>query len=93
MLKCIHTSWWLAGGKIVVAPINLYALSRVENESTFNLFEKAYSRKIASSVIQEREIESLRILVDWLIESGIDIEALDGFYYSYKMTRQSRVKK
>jgi len=85
MLKCIHTSWWLAGGKIVVAPINLYALSRVENESTFNLFEKAYSRKIASSVIQEREIESLRILVDWLIESGIDIEALDGFYYSYKI--------
>ena len=73
MLKCIHTTRWFAGGKIVVAPINLYALSRVENESTFNLFEKAYSRKIASSVIQEREIESLRILVDWLIESGIDI--------------------
>ena len=85
MLKCIYTSWWFAGGKIVVAPINLYALSRVEDEATFNLFEKAYSRKIASSVIQEREIESLRILVDWLIESGIDIEALDGFYYSYKI--------
>ena len=69
----------------MIAPINLYALSRIETESTFNLFEKVYSRKSVSSVIQEREIESLRIFVGLLIESGIDIEALDGFYYSYKI--------
>ena len=70
---------------IMLKTVNLYALSRVTNEEYFNQFEKAYSRKTKISSLQSHEINSLNSFVDWMIECGVQMHQLDGFYFSFKI--------
>lgn len=67
--------------------INLYTITRITDEKAFAkmLFhemqvDEDYKEKIKC---REREIQSLRILTDTLIENGVKIENLDGFYYGF----------
>lgn len=70
-------------------PINLYMLSRIQDEDLFKmyLYHETYKSNINDNKIQirDREIQSLRILVDILMGNGIDIEGLDNFYYNFEI--------
>ena len=64
-------------------PINLYTLTRIRNMPDFTAFEKHLSRRKYKLQEREREIESLNILIDMLLEEGASSFSLDSFYYSY----------
>ena len=64
-------------------PINLYTLTRIRNTPDFTAFEKHLSRRKYKLQEREREIESLNILIDMLLEEGASSFSLDSFYYSY----------
>ena len=51
-------------------PINLYTLTRIRNMPDFTAFEKHLSRRKYKLQEREREIESLNILIDMLLEEG-----------------------
>ena len=70
--------------------INLYALSRVPSGDCFNQFEKAYSQRQVKALTQDHEISSLHHFVDWLMEEGVEIYQLDGFYFSFKIPQISK---
>ncbi len=66
-------------------PVNLYALSRITDETAFHRVEKHASGSDECKHTQTHEILSLRLLVDGLLENGISINQLDGFYFGYKI--------
>lgn len=66
-------------------PINIYLQSRIYAEVPFNRVECRSSGKSEISRIKTHEINSLRILVDKMRESGISLEMLNGFFYGYKI--------
>ena len=63
--------------------VNLFTLTRTSNISDFTSFEKHLSRRKYKLQEREREIESLNVLVDMLLDEGADLFCLDSFYYSY----------
>lgn len=63
--------------------VNLFTLTRTRNISDFTSFEKHLSRRKYKLQEREREIESLNVLVDMLLDEGADLFCLDSFYYSY----------
>ena len=66
-------------------PINLYLISRIHDEEPFNIVNRHQSQKADKSKIQFHEIESLRIFVDSLIQQGISVVELDGFFYGFSI--------
>ena len=72
-----------AGGHFETRPVNIYALSRIHEEDSFNIVEKHSSQKSELPRTKIHEIESLRLLVDALIEAGVSISECDGFFYSF----------
>ena len=66
-------------------PVNLFLISRITDESTYQRVERHASGKDESKRTQIREIISLRQLVDSLLRYGISIEELDGFFLSYQI--------
>lgn len=64
-------------------PVNLYAISRIRDEESFNRVEIHQSQRTEKSRIQNHEMESLRRLVDQLILLGLTVEELDGFFFSF----------
>ena len=64
-------------------PINLYSLSRIHDGHLFNVIETHQSRSSCKSTFQYHEIESLRLLVDNLIKSNLNVNDLDGFFYGF----------
>lgn len=66
-------------------PVNLYVLSRITNETTYNRVEKHFSGKNEKKRTQLHEILSLRKLVDSLLDYKITIDTLDGFFIGYSI--------
>ncbi|MBR0575925.1 DUF2075 domain-containing protein [Proteiniclasticum sp. BAD-10] len=66
-------------------PINIYTITRVQDENSFNVVEKHESSKKSSSITQCHEISSLRILVDEFKKTGFTITDFDGFFFSYSI--------
>lgn len=66
-------------------PVNLYILSRINNEASYRRVEMHASGKDEAKRTQIHEIISLRQLVDALLGYGITIDALDGFFLSYQI--------
>ena len=68
----------------MTGPVNIYALSRIKDEEAFNLVKRHRSRDNDKRYTQYHEIESLRFLVDALIERGVSVSELDAFFFGYK---------
>lgn len=66
-------------------PVNIYAISRIRDEHTFNVVDMHHSGKDRLPRSQYHEIESLRLLADELIHSDITLDALDGFFWGFKI--------
>ncbi|MDO4543238.1 MAG: DUF2075 domain-containing protein [Clostridia bacterium] len=67
-------------------PINLYIISRMREEASFNRVERHASGKGASSKTKVHEIESLKRLTDKLVcEHGLEATELDGFFLGYNI--------
>lgn len=66
-------------------PVNLYLLSRINNEVAYRRVEKHSSGKEEEKRTQIHEINSLREIVDALLDYGISINTLDGFFLSYQI--------
>lgn len=66
-------------------PINIYLQSRINEELPFNRVEKHSSGKIELCRIHEHEIKSLKYTVDALMNMGLSLEMLDGFFYGYRI--------
>lgn len=65
-------------------PINLFLQTRIEDKQCFDIMAK-HSLGIAESETRIHEIKSLRLFIDKLLENGVQIEALDGFFMGYKI--------
>lgn len=68
-------------------PLNIYLLSRVNDETPFSRLDRHESRKLSRKVTKRHEILSLRQLVDGLVDCGISMSALDGFLFGYTIPR------
>ena len=80
-------------------PLNIYALSRIREESPFNIVEKHHTQKPGTRRTQTHEMGSLRRLVDALLDVQADSAAkqrtagasvlavadMDGFFFSYQI--------
>ena len=64
-------------------PINIYSLSRIHKEETFNIVANHRSGDVNNHSVQYHEIESLRLLAEELIKYGLSLSELDGFFYSF----------
>lgn len=64
-------------------PLNLYSISRIHDETLFNIVETHQSQKDANPRTQYHEIESLRFLTDNLVAKGLTLEELDGFFFGF----------
>ena len=74
-------------GNHMTRPVNIYTLSRIREEYAFNIIKRHQSHKANGAVTRYHEIESLRFLVNALIESGVQVGELDGFYFGYHIPR------
>ncbi len=70
---------------MMTKPVNLYILSRINNEVSYRHVEKHASGKDEDKRTQMHEICSLRQLVDALLNFGISISSLDGFFLNYQI--------
>lgn len=66
-------------------PINIYSISRIHTETSFNIVEKHHSQKESVQRTQYHEIESLRIFVNELFKNGMTVSDFDGFFYGFKI--------
>lgn len=64
-------------------PLNLYMLTRVKDPALFALYEQHLSGREELKRINAHEQESLRLFTDALLEAGVSVSHLDGFYFSY----------
>ncbi len=64
-------------------PVNLYTLTRITDPVGFTVYEKHLSQRSYTIQPREREIESVQVLVDMLLEVNTDKRFLDNFYYGY----------
>lgn len=63
--------------------VNLYLLSRNQDKTTYTAFENILSARHERVRVKECEFQSLRTLVEVLLERGITLAELEGFFYSY----------
>lgn len=72
-------------------PVNLYTLSRCCDISSFSRYERQLSHRSESISPKEREVKSLRCLVDLLISLGGNltetIKTLQHFYFSFSIPK------
>lgn len=64
-------------------PINLYILSRIQNEPSFNRVEHHTSKRKDNEKIKRHEIESLHKIVEAFFACGVSVEMMDGFFFGY----------
>ena len=69
----------------MTTPINIYLQSRISEETAFNIIKNHSSNERGKSKIKMHEILSLSRFVDGLIEHGIPINMMDGFFYGYEI--------
>ena len=70
--------------------INLYTLTRIEDNDRFAEYEYIMSERKDFQRTRIREKESLVQLVTKLMKSGVQIEDLDNFFYSYTIAHISK---
>ena len=63
--------------------VNLYLLSRNQDKTTYTAFENILSARHERVRVKECEFQSLRALVEVLLERGVTLAELEGFFYSY----------
>ena len=68
-------------------PVNIYTLSRIREEYAFHIIKRHQSHKTSGAVTRYHEIESLRFLVNALVENGVAVSELDGFFFGYHIPR------
>ncbi|MBR2121992.1 MAG: DUF2075 domain-containing protein [Lachnospiraceae bacterium] len=68
-------------------PVNLYIISRIHDENSFNIVEMHESGKSDDHMTRYHEIESLRLLMDEFTGLGIRPSELDGFFYGFIIPR------
>ena len=66
-------------------PINLYTVSKLQDETIFNTIVSQKSQAKFKTNSRIHEIEYLKIFVDLLLKNGISIELLDDFYFGFKI--------
>lgn len=71
-------------------PVNLYALTRVCSAKHFSCFESVLSVRESTQDFKEHELNSLRSLVDQLINAQMNISLMDGFFFSYRIPQISK---
>lgn len=67
--------------------LNIYKLSRVRDEASFNIMKKHDSRSEDKRTTQYHEMESFRFFVNALMSKGVNVSDLDGFFYGYSISR------
>lgn len=67
----------------MTSPINIYTLSRIQEEDEFNIIKRHSSCCKTISQTQYHEIESLRMLSDAFVKKEVAISELDGFFYAF----------
>lgn len=73
-------------------PLNIYALSRLKTEESFNFAKKNFSLAHSKCDVQIHEIQSLKYFVDNLLKHGLSIADMDDFFYSlYYTTYRKRI--
>ncbi len=65
-------------------PLNLYLQTRIENKTYFDIIAK-HSSCDRDNETRIHEITSLRRFVDRLMDNGVSIEMLDGFFLGFKI--------
>ena len=65
-------------------PLNLYLQTRIENKTYFDIIAK-HSSCDRDNETRPHEITSLRLFVDRLMNNGVSIEMLDGFFLGFKI--------
>lgn len=70
---------------MLTKPVNIYLLSRITDEKSYQCVEKHASGKEAPKRTQIHEIISLRQLVNALLSFGVSIDMLDGFFLNYQI--------
>ena len=63
--------------------VNLYHITRIREQKLFAIYEAVCSERMELHQIEQQELDSLRRLVDQLIQLGVEVKELDDFYYSY----------
>lgn len=69
----------------MITPINIYSLSRIHDETSFNTVERHHSQKEEIQRTQYHEIESLRTFVNELFQNNMNVSDFDGFFYGFKI--------
>ncbi len=64
-------------------PVNIFRVSRIQDERLFNIMEKHEAGDHDDHRIRVHEIDSLRILTDALAENGVTVKDADGFYFGF----------
>lgn len=64
-------------------PVNIFAVSRITDETLFNIAEKHEADDKGSRKMRVHEIRSLRILTDSLTDCGMSMHEADGFYLGF----------
>lgn len=65
-------------------PLNLYLQTRIEDKTYFDIIAK-HSSSDRDNETRPHEITSLRLFVDRLVNDGVSIEMLDGFFLCFKI--------
>ncbi|MBQ9255574.1 MAG: hypothetical protein IJ181_00380, partial [Acidaminococcaceae bacterium] len=66
-------------------PVNLYLLSRIPGEQSFNKVYQHTAKISSQPKTPSHEIQSLRALSDELTGEGVSAEEMDGFFFSYRI--------
>lgn len=76
--------------KIIINPINLFELTRICNQDTFNIFENHLSKRNNLLKIQEHEIQSIIELVKVFEANDCEYDIFNNFYYSFEIPQISK---
>ena len=70
--------------------INLYALTRMEDEDLFSFYESALSNREDLHETKKHERDTLVQFVAELLDNGINIEDLDSYFFDYTIQHISK---
>lgn len=65
--------------------VNLYILTRNTNSKLYSDYESVLSERVESYKAKPDEFQSLNALVEELLDNHVDINEMDGFYYSFSI--------
>lgn len=72
-------------GETCMKAVNLYILTRNTNSKLYSDYESVLSERVESYRAKPDEFQSLNALVEELLDNHVDINEMDGFYYSFSI--------